>query len=266
MAQSARASDRWCWHIYLMMWCYFLCHFFFSLQILRRADKNGKYCQRAASTHSQTQPQALSRVQKQMHFFNEILIRTVSFFFVCFHGNRKMAMPIEVRFHDINEVKHRKLAAVRHFCPVASHLKVWVAKVQRKTCCYLSCMVHIRIMCSTSLQNTALNWSHRSVLIFDSSSRCNFHFQPQTQNNLSDILRILFSVFLHLCLESASLNNIFSTNCCVVVLLKWQSPSIRHFDIVVEVKWQKSQSSSPVNPSLLQAFLYSQIYYLSTLN
>lgn len=164
MAQSARASDRWCWHIYLMMWCYFLCHFFFSSQILRRADKNGKYCQRAASTHSQTQPQALSRVQKQMHFFNEILIRTVSFFFlVCFHGNRKMAMPIEVWFHDINEVKHRKLAAVRHFCPVASHLQVWVAKVQREICCYLSCMVQIRITCSTSLQNAALNWSHRSV-------------------------------------------------------------------------------------------------------
>lgn len=182
MVQAARASDRWSWHSYLMMmWDYFLCLFFFSLQILRRADKNGKYCRRAASFHAHTNTSRLCLVCKSRCAFSmKVWSGLWAFFvFVCFHGNRKMTMPIEVQFHNIIDVKHRKLVPVRHFCPDASHVKVMVAMLQRKICSYFTCVVQIKTRCTTSLQNTALN-----------HLRCNFHFQPQTQNNLSDI-RIL---------------------------------------------------------------------------
>lgn len=49
MAPSSPAGDRWSRHTCLMMWhSFFVC--VISLQILRRADKNGKYCRRGASS------------------------------------------------------------------------------------------------------------------------------------------------------------------------------------------------------------------------
>lgn len=76
-----------------------------------------------------------------------VLVRWYAFFSPSgFHGNRKMTMPTVVQIQDNNGVKHIKLVAVRHFwC-------VWL-KVHRKTCCYFTCMFHIRLICSTSLQS-----------------------------------------------------------------------------------------------------------------
>lgn len=176
-----------------MMWYYFFCVISFSpCRFYGELTKMVNIAEEMLP-HTQTRPQALSRVQNQMYFLNEILLRAVSFFFfVCFHGNRKMAKPIEVQFHNIYEVKHRKLVPVRGFYPDGSHLKVWLAKVQRIIGCYFTCMVQLRIICNLRLQNTALNRTHRSVLSFHWSLRYNFHFQPQIQNSPSDIFMIIF--------------------------------------------------------------------------
>ena len=63
-----------------------------------------------------------------------------------------MTMPIQVQFHNPNEDTGNWLPAT-HFCPDASHLKVWAAKVQREICCFC-CTDQIRLICSTRLQNT----------------------------------------------------------------------------------------------------------------
>lgn len=93
----------------LMMWnlCWHPLFFYPLLQILRRADKNGKYCtiyflsnshKHALICEVTSAPLFSLRCEKYAQYFlNGILIMTRCRYSFSFYGNRKLTMPTDVQ-------------------------------------------------------------------------------------------------------------------------------------------------------------------------